>query len=435
LSGGRATFSGLGDRNDTWSYDPAKKEWTELNPVFNPPPRSRHTSAYDAANDLVVVHGGRTPSDTWAFDAKRNGWFEVAPKEQPPEGVTHLEYDPGNKCFIARNPARGSGEIWVLRIQPTGAAPVPTPAPTGPPAFRAEWRELKPAGEKPPPRQTISGNLSYDPKRKLCVLFGGEGRNDTWTLDLAALRWTCLEQDDPKGPAAGVSRPGKLYLPQLLCEEAADAWWVIDPESFWVFSPEARTWKKRELPPGMPNWRSANVRNGWAYDPDGRRFMRIYMGGQCGFFYPAENRAEQLPRAWEPASAYLDGGLTYDRSNKVFVLFGGGAKGGTLLFDPARKLWRPAQPAAGPPARARHKLVWHDKLGAVVLAGGQGEGGRWLDDLWVFEAAAERWTEVRLAAGPPAAEQAVAYAAAQDVVACFNDKGQTWALRIERAGK
>jgi N-acetylneuraminic acid mutarotase len=137
-----------------------------------------------------------------------------------------------------------------------------------------------------------------------------------------------------------------------------------------------------------------------------------------------------------PLRSYVDGGLACDRKNKVFVLFGGAVYNRPLFndtwtFNPATKEWREVKPPASPPARSGHKLLWHDKLGALVMAGGN-DGKNRLNDLWVYETAAERWTEVKTPTAPPPGNAATCYDASQDVVVLFNQQGQTWALKIER---
>jgi hypothetical protein len=58
---------------DTWSYDLAKNEWTQLSPARAPNPRGWHAMTYDAASARIVLFGGgahRTEfqADTWTFD-------------------------------------------------------------------------------------------------------------------------------------------------------------------------------------------------------------------------------------------------------------------------------------------------------------------------------------------------------------------------------
>ncbi|MFH1023086.1 MAG: hypothetical protein V1809_06830, partial [Planctomycetota bacterium] len=330
------------------------------------------------------------------------------------------------------------GQTWVLKIERAGEAPPPPPS-----AFRAEWKDLKPAGETPRWLAPPSTAMLYDSKRKRCVLFdgaagdargGGKGPSEMWALDLAATRWTCLGKRQPGDTGDKRAWP-VIDFPHFRYGEAGDAYWILDNEDFWICDPAAGTWKQEGLPAGMPNWRSGNVRSGWAYDPDGRRFMRRYSGHSGSFFfYPEGRKVEKLPESPEGTEGYVDGGLAYDRKNKVFVLLP--PKGGTWTFDPAAKAWREMKPAVSPPARSMHNLLWHEKLGALVMAGGRGEGnGNWFNDLWIYETAADRWTELKPPTAFPTGGSATAYDASQDVVVLVNDKGQTWALKIERAGE
>jgi len=444
--------------NDTWVYDLAKNEWTEIKPAASPPARFFHQLCYDSGNDLMVVHGGAVTkdkkldrfTDTWVFDAARNSWFEITPAQTPPERTGLIEYDPANKCCIAWNP--GSGEVWTLKISPT--VPAKTPTPAGPAAFRAEWKELKLAGEAPVRRQATT-LMTYDTKRRRCALFGGwtgaEDLNDLWTLDLAAGRWTCLQKSDPKAAETGAgARPGPTKGKyNFTYDEGGDQYWL---DHSWAYQPDSGQWKQRpgdiKVIEGVRLAYGWWERGGWAYDPDGKRFLgggpndtdRVYT--QFFFFYPDANKGEPLPATGAPPR-YVDGGLAYDRKQKVFVLFGGTPYqkpplNDTWVFNPATKEWRQAKPPVSPPGRSCHKLVWHDRLGALVMAGGatdydwKNSGYTFSSDLWVYETAAERWTEVKPPTAPPPGGAATCYDASQDAVVLFNDKGQTWTCKIER---
>ena len=135
---------------------------------------------------------------------------------------------------------------------------------------------------------------------------------------------------------------------------------------------------------------------------------------------------------------HTGGQLAYDRDNRVFILFGSELKGGdtwTWTFDPGSKDWRQRHPPVSPPGRMLSRPVWHDKMRAMVVFGGSrrgNDGGDWLNDLWVYETAADRWTEVKTPTAPPPGAAATCYDASQDAVVLFNDKGQTWTCKIER---
>jgi hypothetical protein len=155
----------------------------------------------------------------------------------------------------------------------------------------------------------------------------------------------------------------------------------------------------------------------------------------AGFVVPDPGRFEALPLCPEPQT-YYDGGLVYDRRNRVFVLFGCMGRSDrtetpkTWTFDPATRKWTRMRPATSPPERTFHKLVWHDKLGAAVMFGQMQGNERHLEDLWVYETAADRWTEVKTAAAPSIGGATV-YDASQNAVVLYNKPGQTWVLRIE----
>lgn len=90
----------VGNNNDTWTFDPATKQWAELVPpeqVKTPPPdfclfppdftvpnlsapdrRSAHVAVLDEAGGRWLVYGGKTDcgniDDVWIFDLVKNSW-------------------------------------------------------------------------------------------------------------------------------------------------------------------------------------------------------------------------------------------------------------------------------------------------------------------------------------------------------------------------
>ncbi len=95
----------VGNNNDTWSFDPASKKWTELVPaetVKTPAPqfclfppdftvpnlqapdrRSAHAAVLDEASGRWLVYGGKTDcgnvDDVWSFDLTTNQWQTEVP--------------------------------------------------------------------------------------------------------------------------------------------------------------------------------------------------------------------------------------------------------------------------------------------------------------------------------------------------------------------
>ncbi len=305
-------------------------------------------------------------------------------------------------------------------------------------AFRAEWRKLACTGDNPPRRAGGQSAMAYDSKRKRCVVFGGGGiapyHNGIWALDVARAKTFVLQKNDPKNPAAGKSLPLGPHPGNGLrfeYDSGADRYWNGWE---WSWDPNTGRWTKHEgrfagaKPPRGP-------RMGWRYDPDGRRFM-AWADGKCAFVWPLTGKVEPLRAG--PYGRYIGGGLIYDRKNKVFVLFGGVpyARQGdndTWVLDPKTKSWRMARPAVSPPPQIFHSLVWHKRLGAVVLVGSTVRKDKpELTDLWVWETDAERWTEVRTRTSPPPGNQGTAYDEASDAVVRMA-KDQIWVLKIARS--
>jgi hypothetical protein len=86
---------------ETWVFDAATMEWTEVSPPESPPARRWPQMVYDTRSDRIVLFGGDTAlsgdplGDTWVFDANTTTWTEMHPAVSPParaEAATW--YDP-----------------------------------------------------------------------------------------------------------------------------------------------------------------------------------------------------------------------------------------------------------------------------------------------------------------------------------------------------
>jgi hypothetical protein len=313
-----------------------------------------------------------------------------------------------------------------------------TPAGAG---FAASWQKLRIAGENPGKRLNTTTAMLYDSRRKRCVLFGGHrsprNLNDLRVLDLSAARWTCLQKNE-EGAAR---RPPGAREHHFHYDAKCD---VYRLNLRWAYDPKTNAWKQPS------DWTlkataTCGIRRGVAYCPDSGGFLICKWDaapeplGYTLVDFGAQRTSRG--RAGVPTRSYCDGGLVYDRGCRVFVLFGGGGNktcGDTWTFDPRSGKWREMKPATSPPPRVRHNLIWHGKLGAVVLPGGatgSGASGAGMDDLWVYEAARNRWTEVKTSKSPGSTKSganAAAYDAAHNVVVLLNGSGEVWALKIAR---
>ncbi len=306
----------------------------------------------------------------------------------------------------------------------------------GPARFRAEWKELKFSGETPRNRGAIATALAYDSKRKRCILAGGHigygSTNDLWALDVQSAKWTCLEKHALKNFKPVGARPAGMMDHHVVYDAATDRY--VTPT--YSYDPDARRWIKGGHKAG---------RSALAYYPDARKYLRIWKPSRgntrVDLFDINTGLGTQSSKPGFPHRDYCWGGLAYDQRSKVFVLFGGSnykpekAFNDTWTFNPKTKTWRGMKPPVSPSARGRHKLVWHEGLGALVMAGGSPVYKKYFNDLWVYEADKDRWTEVKTAIAPPPAHAATVYDTAHDRLVLFNQKGQTWTCKIERVKK
>ena len=128
--------------------------------------------------------------------------------------------------------------------------------------------------------------------------------------------------------------------------------------------------------------------------------------------------------------------LAFDTSARELVLFGGGSGGprwcrpgprcglnvlgDTWVFDPGSFGWTSLDPASPPAARSGQAMVYDSSANRIVMFGGvvlSGQVARLLGDTWLYDAAANTWTEVDTEDPPaPRHSQAMVYDGDRDRV-------------------
>jgi N-acetylneuraminic acid mutarotase len=349
LFGGWDTVAGK-DLNDTWVYDLSLSTSKVSGLAGGPPPaRSGQSMIYDSAGGRVVLFGGSAyyPEgeakssdfhDTWEYDPAVNAWTELVPKGDLPSarGGHSLVYDSHeHKVVLFGGATEHSrfGDTWAYD-----------------PAANA-WIELDPDGELPSARDGHA--MVYDPRDGIVILFGGwDGStdlNDTWTYDLAANAWTEL---DPVGdiPAARSyhslvydSRHGQV----ILFGGAAEDWGFNDT---WTYDLAANAWTELDPIGDLPSARGFSA---MAYDSASGR--ALLFGG------------------WDYES-YLD---VHD----------------TWAYDLIASTWTELDPDGElPPGREGQSLVYDSRDRRVILFGGWGEDGVYLNDTWAYDPMRNSWT-------------------------------------------
>jgi len=196
----------------------------------------------------------------------------------------------------------------------------------------------------PRPVPVYSAGLAYHASRRTVILYGGFEAADIpnasmWEYDGS---WTRLCSPCPPGPLAGHA---------LLYDEA---------RLVLIGGADDQSWETNEH---------------WEWD---------------GTVWMQRTFATMPP-------PHFQAFVTYDRTRRVIVLFGGQAGGvptdHTFEFDGTR--WtEPMRPTPRPPARAgsSSSATYDSVLRASVIYGGRDDGGQYLDDAWAWDGTA--WTQL-----------------------------------------
>jgi N-acetylneuraminic acid mutarotase len=186
----------------------------------------------------------------------------------------------------------------------------------------------------------------------------------------------------------------------------------------WAYDPAANTWTELHPTGSLPSarwghavvcdpatgqvilfggwdWSTGTVFNDtWAYDPATNTWTDLQPAGS-------------LPPA-------RSGPMVYDPvSGKVFM-FGGCADAmdpstylnDTWVYDPAANTWTELHPTGDlPPARNGHMMVYEPDSMQVILFGGAGASAS-LNDTWAYDPAANTWTELQPGGSLPPARWA-----------------------------
>ena len=246
----------------------------------------------------------------------------------------------------------------------------------------AEFRLLSGGETKPSPR--LDGTISWDATAGRVVLFGGQDNtplNDLWTYRLDEARWLKLSPSGALPPA----RFGHTSL--------------IDSQGrLIVFGGEARGF----------------FSDVWAFD------------------FRANSWRQLAPDNAGPSRRYGHSAI-YDRARDRIVISHGFTNSGrfddTWAFDLRTSTWRDLSPPTGsvrPVRRCLHHAVLDERRGQMLLYGGcaSGFGPCPLGDLWSFDLASQRWTEITGGQKPaPRTHYGIAFRSQADQAVLFGGSG------------
>jgi N-acetylneuraminic acid mutarotase len=213
-------FGGFGEdgleRNDTWKFDCATREWAELFPSTAPLARYGHVMVYDKSIKEIVLTSGNTATqghqqDTWVFNTSVTTWTRLTPIGTPDRlKWPSMTYDSVNqKCILF------GGQIGDYAVNRTWIYD----------AQLNTWTRRYPALA---PDVRINTGLAFDSLNNVAVLYGGiviDGPqyDDTWTYSYESNVWTIMGG----GTGAATDFSGVLLGTLILVAAVAMAMMVI----------------------------------------------------------------------------------------------------------------------------------------------------------------------------------------------------------------
>src|SRR2546427_390317 len=125
FGGWRGTTSDGTYSSGTWGYDFSSNAWTNLTPSEHPSARSRQGMAYDSQSARTILFGGHTikstyDNETWAYDAAQNQWTNMTSGARPPgRRSPGMAYDSKSDRTILFGGAGTPGnDTWALTTEP-----------------------------------------------------------------------------------------------------------------------------------------------------------------------------------------------------------------------------------------------------------------------------------------------------------------------------
>jgi hypothetical protein len=368
----------------TWTWDGA--DWTQQSPAHTPPTRIEAAMASDPSRDGVVLVGGTSSgdrSDVWAWNGA--DWTQVAPDGGPIFGAAHavVVSPKGGSLLVVGNTRTytfdagawapfGSGDLpsgsyYVGNVAYDTGATEPIgfvrfgdhgETWTWLPGRDISWRVLNPPCS-PPARwaNAYRPAMAYDDWRGVLVLFGGRGRNDTWTFD--GQTWSAAEG-------------GVVPTPSPSLEPS--------PGTGWSQLPALMT--------GRIDHTATRLQDGRVLVVGGGLESETATQASAELFDPKTNRWSYAatmasPRQRQTATLLPDG--------RVLVVGGLGPGRGTAeLYDSASNSWSAAGTLVQ--ARANHQAVLLSD-GTVLVVGGR-QPGKPLADAEIFQPKTLTWTAV-----------------------------------------
>jgi hypothetical protein len=353
--------------NDVWWYDAAADRWTSVEPYvrcssltgFVPPTeRDEYALEYDPVNQLYWMFGGSGYSCVGPVRTAGAGTTSTAIVDSTltATGVDFYKdwtvqifnsyayvsaYDPVAKKLTLTNPIASAvpGTQYRLYTQGGGGTWYYSP-------FTRTWGSL--TGPHwgytgPSPGSRLSPAMAYSSRNNALVMFGGQGNNDTWALDVLTKHWVRqIPGDDPRSPPRRAQITNSMVYDSINdafilfggCLCSGD--WGPSAGDTWVYRLSTNTWTKMNPPVSPPARQGLNM----IYDSENQ--VAVLFGGYDApsntafndlwvYDYPSNTWTQVFPPASPPPRRIA--GMAYDPVHQLAVLYAGARPGVGSLYD------------------------------------------------------------------------------------------------------
>jgi uncharacterized protein (TIGR03437 family) len=264
------------------------------------------------------------------------------------------------------------------------------------------------AGQAPPAR--YDAPIAYDPVDRQVFVFGGQDRqvfDDLWAYSLRTRQWREVQVSG--------ERPAARFGHTLIFDPVRRRVVVFAGQArgffgdVWAFDLAGNAWRRLSPDDSGPSRRYGHSA---IYDPVRDRMVISHGFTNAGRFddtwafeFSSNIWRDLSPSGARPLRRCLHH-AAYDPAGGQMFLYGGCASGfgpcplGDLWsFDLAANRWTEVTPSSRPEARERYGLAFDAVRGRLVLFGGR--GARLLNDTWEFDPGARAWSQAAITGALP----------------------------------
>jgi hypothetical protein len=212
------------ETTQTWAYDYATNNWTDMNPATNPGGTSHSTMVYDTAHDRVLLFNRYTGA-TWSYDHNGNTWTNRSPTGSPPIGSpsNQMGYDPQSDRTIMIVRSTNPVQTWSYSYTSN------------------TWTRLYPT-TRPPPDWRGTTNFVYLPQHDRLMLIDNMD-NRMWSYDYESNNWSQRSVAPSRDPTGGAEY-------RLAHDSQSDrTLWYGDDRLSWSYDWTNDTWTNLNVVP------------------------------------------------------------------------------------------------------------------------------------------------------------------------------------------